>query len=219
MFMRVKGAMANPWLSIPLQDYESHMGRDNAQQLSVLSELFKRALDICVPDSVAVLGIAGGNGLEHVNHATIRRVVGFDINARYLDEVGRRFGTYPNLELHCVDLSEGELGIPPAALVHAALFFEHTGLGGALDNALSLVAPEDRLSVVLQLPDHQQQNVTPTAYASMQTLAEGFSLVDTSHFRGVLEKRGFRLVQEEFRPLPTGKALWLGVFASVANRS
>jgi threonine dehydrogenase-like Zn-dependent dehydrogenase len=142
--------MANPWLSIPLQDYEGHMGRDNAQQLSVLSELFKRALDICTPDSVAVLGIAGGNGLEHLDHATIRRVVGFDSNARYLDEVRRRFGTYPNLELHCVDLSEGELRIQPVALVHAALFFEHTGLGGALDNALSLVAPEGRLSVVLQ---------------------------------------------------------------------
>jgi hypothetical protein len=114
------------------------MGRDNAQQLSALSELFQRALDICVPDSVAVLSIAGGNGLEHVNDATVRRVVGVDINARYLDEVRRRFGTHPNLELHCVDLSENALRIPPAALVHEALFFEHTGLGGALDNALSL---------------------------------------------------------------------------------
>ena len=69
--------MANPWLSIPLQDYEGHMGRDNAQQLSVLSELFKRALDICTPDSVAVLGIAGGNGLEHLDHCSalqLRRV-------------------------------------------------------------------------------------------------------------------------------------------------
>src|SRR6478672_1093699 len=131
--------MDNPWLSIPLQDYEGHMGRDNAQQLSVLSELFKRALDICVPDSVAVLGIAGGNGLEHVNDATVRRVVGVDINARYLDEVRRRFGTHPNLELHCVDLSEDELRVAPVALVHASLFFEHAGLGRALDNALSLV--------------------------------------------------------------------------------
>ena len=103
-----RGTMSNPWLSIRLQDYEAHMGPDNAKQLSALSDLFKRALDICVPDSVAVLGIAGGNGLEHVNPAIIKRVVGFDINARYLDEVRRRFGTYPNLELHCVDLSEGE---------------------------------------------------------------------------------------------------------------
>jgi hypothetical protein len=209
--------MSDPWLSIPLADYEGHMGADSVQQLSALSGLFKRALDACLPDSVAILGIAGGNGLEHASPATIKRIVGVDLNARYLDEVRRRFGTYPNLELHCVDLSEYELRIRPADLVHAALFFEHAGLGGALDNALSLVAPEGRLSVVLQLPDPHQQNVTPTAYPSMQTLAENFSLVDASHFRGLLEKRGFRLVQEETRPLPTGKTLWLGVFASVAK--
>jgi SAM-dependent methyltransferase len=211
--------MSNPWLSIPLQDYEAHMGPDNAKQLSALSDLFKRALDICVPDSVAVLGIAGGNGLEHVNPAIIKRVVGFDINARYLDDVRRRFGTYPNLELHCVDLSEGELRVPPVALVHAALFFEHTGLGRALHNALSLVTPGGRLSVVLQLPEHKQQHVTATPYPSMQALAQSFSPVDVSHFHGLLEEQGFRLLKEELRPLPTGKTLWLGIFASAAHSS
>jgi hypothetical protein len=49
----------------------------------------------------------------------------------------------------------------------------------------------------------------------MQTLAESFSFVDISHFRGLLEKQECRLLKEEFRPLPTGKTLWLGVFASV----
>jgi len=71
--------MSDPWLSIPLADYEGHMGADNVQQLSALSGLFKRALDVCLPDSVAILGIAGGNGLEHTNPATIKRIVGFDI--------------------------------------------------------------------------------------------------------------------------------------------
>jgi hypothetical protein len=41
------------------------------KQLSVLSELFARALEICVPDSVAVPGIAGDNGLERVNHLSL----------------------------------------------------------------------------------------------------------------------------------------------------
>lgn len=54
--------MSNPWLSIPLAEYEGHMGA--VKQLGALSELFTRALEVCVPDSVAVLGIAGGNGLE-----------------------------------------------------------------------------------------------------------------------------------------------------------
>ena len=46
------------------------------QQLSALSGLFKRALDVCLPDSVAILGNAGGNGLEYAIHATIKRIVG-----------------------------------------------------------------------------------------------------------------------------------------------
>jgi hypothetical protein len=205
--------MSNPWLSIPLADYEGHM--DAVQQLSALSELFTRALEICLPDSVAILGVAGGNGLEQVNHAAIQRVVGVDINARYLDEVQRRFGAQPNLELHCVDLSRDELRVAPVALVHAALFFEHAGLGRALDNALSLMTRGGRFSVVLQLPENDQPGVSRTPYRSMETLAENFSLVDIPHFRGLLETQGLRLLHEEFRPLPTGKRLWLGVFASL----
>jgi threonine dehydrogenase-like Zn-dependent dehydrogenase len=208
--------MADPWLSIPLADYEGHMGADNVQQLSALSGLFKRALDVSLPDSVAILGIAGGNGLEHANPATIKRIVGFDINPGYLDEVRRRFVTHPNLELQCVDLSQDEVRVAPAALVHAALFFEHAGLGRALDNALSLVTRGGKLSVVLQLPEREQQNVTTTSYPSMQTLAGSFSLVDVSRFRALLEKQGFRLLNEELRPLPTGKTLWLGIFSSAA---
>ena len=209
--------MADPWLSIPLADYEGHMGADNVQQLSALSGLFKRALDVCLPDSVAILGIAGGNGLEHANPATLKRIVGVDINPGYLDEVRRRFVTHPNLELHCVDLSEDELRVAPVALVHAALFFEHAGLGRALDNALSLVTRGGKLSIVLQLPEKEQQNVTTTAYPSMQTLVGSFSLVDVSRFRALVEKQGFRLLNEESRPLPTGKTLWLGIFSNAAT--
>ena len=99
------------------------------------------------------------------------------------------------------------------ALVHAALFFEHAGLGRALDNALSLVTRGGKLSVVLQLREREQQNVTPTSYPSMQTLAGSFSLVDVSRFRASLEKKGLRLLTEELRPLPTGKTFWLGIFS------
>src|SRR4029077_17415546 len=187
--------MSDPWLSIPLADYEGHMGADSVQQLSALSDLFKRALAVCLPDSVAILGIAGGNGLEHAP-ATIKRIVGVDINPGYLDEVRRRFITHPNLELHCVDLSQDELRVAPVALVHAALFFEHAGLGRALDNALSLVTRGGTLSVVLQLPEREQQNVTTASYPSMQTLVVSFSVVDVSRFRALLEKEGFRLLNE-----------------------
>lgn len=211
--------MSDPWLSIPLADYEGHMGADNVQQLSALSDLFARALHLCLPESVAILGIAGGNGLEHANAATLKRIVGVDINPGYLDEVRRRFITHWNLELHCVDLSHDELRIAPVALVHAALFFEHAGLGRALDNALSLVTPGGTLSVVLQLPEREQQSVTPTMFPSMQTLAGSFSFADVAHLRVLIENHGFRLLNEELRPLPTGKTLWFGIFSSSALSS
>ena len=96
------------------------------------------------------------------------------------------------------------------ALVHAALIFEHVGLGPALKNALSLVAPRGRLSVVLQLPSEDEQGVAPTKYTSMQTLKEDFALIDIGEFQRLLAQEGFQLVEQENRSLPAGKALWLG---------
>lgn len=34
-------------LAIGLEDYEGHMGSDNVRQLEALSDLFRRALDLC----------------------------------------------------------------------------------------------------------------------------------------------------------------------------
>ncbi len=98
--------MSNPWLSIPLEDYEGHMGSADVQQFGALSELFKRALDHCLPENVAVLGIAGGNGLEQIDSSITKRIVGVDVIQQYLDQVRRRFGTFAGLELHCCDLTQ-----------------------------------------------------------------------------------------------------------------
>jgi hypothetical protein len=204
--------MSNPWLSIPLEDYEGHMGSAGVRQLAVLAELFKCALDRCLPESVAVLGVAGGNGLEQIDSAATKRIVGVDINQRYLDEVQRRFGTLAGLELHCRDLAERDFSLAPVALVHAALIFEHAGLGLAFENALSLVAPGGRLSVVLQLSSKDEQGVASTSYTSMQKLKQDFVLIDIGEFQRLLEQKGFQLVEQEDRSLRAGKALWLGVF-------
>jgi SAM-dependent methyltransferase len=205
--------MSNPWLSIPLEDYEGHMGSEGVQQLQALSDLFKRALDLCLPESVAVLGVAGGNGLEQLDCGITKRIVGLDINARYLDQVRQRFGALPGLELHCLDLADHLLSLAPVELVHAALVFEHVGLGRGLENALSLVVPGGKLSVVLQLPSEAQQGVTLTPYTSMQTLKHCFALIDIAEFQGLLDRKGFQLVDQEYRSLPAEKVLWLGVFA------
>ena len=190
------------------------MDSAGVQQLGALADLFKCVLDRYLPEGVAVLGVAGGNGLEHIDGAITRRIVGLDINQRYLGEVQRRFATLTGLELHCLDLDEPGLRVEPVALVHAALIFEHVGLGIALENALSLVAAGGRLTVVLQLPSEEEQGVASTNYTSMQTLKKDFALIDTAEFQSLLNQKGFRLVEQETRTLPAGKALWLGVFAT-----
>ena len=129
----------NPWLRIPVADYEGHMRSAGVQQLDALADLFGEALAICRPRSVAILGVAGGNGLEHVDAAAARRVVGVDLNPEFLTAVRQRFGKLP-LELHCLDLASEPVEIAPAQLVHAALIFEHAGVDQCFENALKMVA-------------------------------------------------------------------------------
>jgi hypothetical protein len=211
-------AMANPWLDIPLEDYEGHMASPEVGQLPALAELFKCALDHCRPESVAVLGIAGGNGLEQIDRSVTKRIVGLDVNQHYLDKVERRFGSLAGLELHCRDLTERQFSLAPVEMVHAALIFEHVGLGVALENALALVAPGGRLSMVLQLPSMEEQGVASTRYTSIQTLKRDFALIDRDKVQHLLSLKGFQLVKQENRSLPAGKALWLGVFARTSRR-
>jgi hypothetical protein len=204
--------MSNPWLNIPLSDYEGHMGSAQVQQLDVLSDLFAEALGCCRPASIAVLGIAGGNGLERVDSGTTKRIVGLDINPLYLEEVRRRYAGKFALELHCVDLAERLVNLAPVQLVHAALVFEHAGVDLCLENALSLVAPGGAFSVVLQLPSESEAGVGASAFPTMQSLKPHFSLIDPGWFKGTLAQRGFGLTHQEQRSLPAGKSLWMGVF-------
>jgi hypothetical protein len=202
----------SPWLSVPLSDYEGHMRAAGVQQLDALSDLFAEALACRRPESVAILGIAGGNGLDRIDGNVTSRIVGLDVNPGYLEAVRRRFPAGRHLELHCADLAEEIVGVKPVDLVHAALVFEHAGSGRCLENALSLVAPAGALSVVLQLPSGSEANVGVSPFPSMQGLAAGFCLIDPVWFGERLEHNGFRLKHQSRRSLPAGKGFWMGVF-------
>jgi SAM-dependent methyltransferase len=205
--------MDNPWLAIPLDDYEGHMGSAAIEQLDALAELFERALLRTRPESVAILGVAGGSGLDRISPDMTHRVCGVDINPDYLEAVRRRYGNLPGLELHCADLANQALHLAPVCLVHAALIFEHAGLDGCLRNALSMVAEGGSLSVVLQLPSPQTPGVSASPYASIQTLSGDFQLIDPAQFRETFSANGFRQTWETRHPLPGGKAFWMGIFS------
>ena len=88
--------MANPWLSIPLADYEGHMNAPQVHQLEALSDLFAEALTQRRPESVALLGIAGGNCAAFF--LKVPPAIPLDwagIGLLICSLVGIIFGTYP----------------------------------------------------------------------------------------------------------------------------
>jgi hypothetical protein len=205
--------MPNPWLDIPLADYEGHMASPEVRQLEALSELFAEALELRRPGSIVILGVAGGNGLDRIDSKVTERVVGVDINPLYLKTVRQRYSHLRGLVLHCADLAEETLHLPPVELVYAALVFEHAGTGRCLDNALRLVSEGGALSIVVQLPSAIEQNVGKSGFTSLERLQSHFKLVDPDELRALLQKRGYSAVHETRRSLPAGKAFWMGVFA------
>jgi hypothetical protein len=204
--------VSNPWLNIPLADYEGHMRSEEVQQLDALAELFAAALERCQPTSVAVLGVGGGNGLDQIDGRVTKRDVGLDLNPQYLTEARKRYGGTYNLSLHCVDLAKERVALEPVGLVHAALVFEHAGIDRCLENAVSLTDVGGALCAVLQLPGQAEQEIGSGNFSSMLTLKNNFALVDPVSLQRKLGSVGFRMVHEVLRHVPAGKRLWMGVF-------
>jgi hypothetical protein len=207
----------NPWLSVPLSDYETHMRSEGVAQLEPLADLFSEVLARRQPSSVAILGVAGGNGLDRIDTAVTPRVLGVDIQPEYLDAVRVRFPHLAGLELIQADLSVDTVTVSPVQLVHAALVFEHAGTTKCLENAVGLVAEGGSLSVVLQLPSELDHAVGSSQVATVSKFADHFKFVEPEQFSGMVCSRGFHRTHSRTLPVASGKSFWLGVFDSVTG--
>ena len=120
--------MGNPWKDISLSDYENHMCLDSVKQLQVLNEAMKEQFDMFPVDNAMVLGVAGGNGLEHIDPAKYVKVYGVDINAGYLEETKNRYKELEGiLECICLDLINEPEKLPHSDLLIANLLIEYIG--------------------------------------------------------------------------------------------
>lgn len=81
----------NPWQDILLDDYENHMQQDSVKQLQTINMMFKRQLDHDDVKTLMILGVAGGNGLEHIDINKIEKVYGIDVNNQYLEICKSRY--------------------------------------------------------------------------------------------------------------------------------
>ena len=120
--------MVNPWIEILLDDYENHMRLGSVMQLQTMNQMMKSQLEDYPVSSAMILGVAGGNGLEHVQKCKYAKVYGVDINPDYLQESAFR---YPDLtgvlECLCIDLTKHMERLPETELLIANLLIEYIG--------------------------------------------------------------------------------------------
>ena len=199
--------MSNPWEEISLSDYENHMSLESVNQLQTMNSLMKKQFSDYPVKTAMVLGIAGGNGLEHVSSDKFEKVYGIDINEGYLKTVEERYkGLAGILECLCIDLITETEKLPHAELVIANLLIEYIGYE-AFQKAVQKIDPE-YVSCVIQINTDEAQWVSDSPYLhAFDRLDEVHCQMEENALIAAMEKSDYRIILNESEPLPNGKAL------------
>ena len=198
--------MKNPWEEIALTDYENLMSLDSVYQLQTMNEMMKEQLNEYKIKTAMILGVAGRNGLEHVDKNKIETVYGVDINQKYLEECKDR---YPELtgvfKAICADLLNDNLQLPNADLLIANLLIEYIGYE-CFQNIVKLVKPR-YISCIIQIN-------TDNSFVSDSPYLQAFDRLEEVHHQ-IEEKALINAMNEigciqalvDERNLPNGKKL------------
>ncbi len=196
--------MSNPWEKIDLNDYESHMSLDSVCQLQALNQMMKEQFEAYEIRSVMILGIAGGNGLEHIDQNRIKKVYGVDVNRDFLAECEKRYahleGTF---EAVCADLLSADLQLPSAELVVANLLVEYIGYE-CFEKVIGQVKPK-YVSCIIQI-NTGDSFVSDSPYLhSFDCLEEVHHQMEETALTESMQRIGYvpgKILQRE---LPNGK--------------
>jgi len=198
--------MANPWEEIPLSDYEGHMRLDSVMQLQTMNRMMRKQLNTYPVSSVMILGVAGGNGLKHVDAHRCKRVYGVDINGAYLRAVRERYSSLSDI-LECIQLNllEEANKLPRAELLIANLLIEYIGYD-CFQRAVEQVRPK-YVSCIIQIN-------ADDGWVSDSPYLHVFDGLDRVHCQieedvliQTLKNTGRQLRGRTENPLPNGKKL------------
>jgi ubiquinone/menaquinone biosynthesis C-methylase UbiE len=205
--------MKNPWLQIPSEDYNGHMSAPNVMQLQMLDGIFKDVLDEYEPKSICILGCTAGNGFEHLINRDVDRVVGIDINPKYVAECRAWFiEDVPNLHLICADLNELELADETFDFVYAALIFEYVDVEKVLSKIAGWLKHNGLMCVVLQLASDSKPAVSETEFSSLKLLKPFMHLVSPNCFIEIAHENCLVEIRNDEEEIIPGKSFYVGVF-------
>ena len=154
-----------------------------------------------------ILGVAGGNGLEHVSREKYRKVYGVDINADYLRAAAERHSELSGV-LECIqlDLTNEAEKLPQTQLLIADLLTEYIGYP-ALQRAVIQTAPE-YVSCVIQINTDGENWVSDSPYLHVfDRLDEVHHQMEEAALTAAMNGIGYTLILRSSEPLPNGKAL------------
>ncbi len=211
--MAERRAQRSPWLAVPAADYEGHMASPNVRQLQLMSRVFGELLREFEPRSVGIVGVATGNGLERIDPARVRRVVGIDINPEYLVIARERHGArIPGLELRCTDAARARIAPRSLDLVYAALIFEYVDPAVLVPRIASWLRPDGVLAAFLQLPVAGHGKVSETPFRGVRVLEPVIHLVEPARFREIALASGLAEIRSRTRGPKAGKRFFLGLY-------
>ena len=199
--------MSNPWNDIKLIDYESHMSLDSVGQLQALNRHMAGQFNDFPVKTAMVLGVAGGNGLEHIDTDKYQTVYGIDINEDYLKEVYKRYKDKEKV-LRCLrlDLINEAEKLPKAELVIANLLVEYIGYD-AFKIAIEKIDPV-YVSVVIQINTDVNAWVSDSPYLhAFDRLDEVHHQMEENEMTDCLKQAGYSFTGTVREDLPNGKAL------------
>lgn len=198
--------MKNPWEEISLDDYENHMSLDSVKQLQALNVLMKEQFDAYPVHTAMVLGVAGGNGIEHARPEKYRAVYCVDINEEYLQAVRERYARKPAVQCLRADLTEEADRLPAAELVIANLLIEYIGYP-AFTKVIRKVDPE-YVSCVIQINMDEKNWVSDSPYLhAFDGLDRVHHQMEESALTAAMEGIGYAGILRTAETLPNGKAL------------
>lgn len=198
--------MKNPWEEIPLTDYENHMKLDSVMQLQAMNEMMKGQFDAYPVSTVMILGIAGGNGLEHIQKDKFDKVFGVDVNSAYLKEV---VFLYPELagvlECLCLNLIDEFNRLPKADMVVANLLIEYIGYE-CFQKAVQQVNPK-YISCIIQI-DLEDNWVSDSPYLHVfDGLEQVHHQIEEPMLEAAMKEIGYQKIKALEHLLPNGKKL------------
>ncbi len=198
--------MKNPWEEIPLTDYENHMKLDSVMQLQTMNEMMKGQFDTYSISSVMILGIAGGNGLEHIQKDKLKRVYGIDINPSYLKEVTKRYSDLDGLlECLCINWIDETNKLPKADMVIANLLIEYIGYE-CFQKAIKHVNPKYVSCIIQENLDDNWVSDSPYLHV-FDGLERVHHQMEKQALEDAMLEIGYHAIKTLEHMLPNGKKL------------